>query len=96
MYAIVTAKMAGMNRPCRKRQKISEYSPVAVAVRSVGTDSPSAAATMTRFRPTLSAIGPMNGDASATAVVVALTVRLTLAAEPPKTLVKSGSKGCVA
>ena len=58
--------------------------------------SAKAAATMTRRLPHASASRPMNGAESATAAVVAVTVRLTAKWLAPKMLWNSGSSGCVA
>ena len=82
---MATPKMPGITRPCRKRQKISMDSDVAVEARSVGMASSSVAMTMTRLRPARSATSPQNGAERATPIVAALTVIPTAAFEAAKT-----------
>ena len=96
MYAMATPKMPGITSPCRKRQKISIGSDVAVDARSVGIVSSSVAVTMTRFRPTRSAISPQNGADNATPIVAALTVIPTAAFDAAKIRTSIGNSGCVA
>jgi hypothetical protein len=96
MYAIVTAKMPGVARPCTKRQKIRTWRPDEVADIRVAMPMRAAEATMTRLRPRRSAIWPTKGAARATAAVAAVTVSTTWLCEARKTFSSSGKTGCVA
>ena len=66
-----------------------------MAARQVGTASPKMADTITRLRPTMSASRPIQGAASATPTVTALTVRLVASTEAEKRSRNNGSNGCV-
>src|SRR5215472_16464548 len=93
---MITAKMPGVNTPCRKRQKRSCPKLPAVAASRVGTASRNAAGTITRFRPKQSATKPAKGAVRATASVDAVTTRLIRAGETPNALASIGSIGCAA
>jgi hypothetical protein len=58
-----------------------------------GTANPKIAVTMTRLRPMESATDPTQGDASAIAMVTALTVKLVASAEAENIRRNSGSNG---
>ena len=94
MYAMITAKIPGVNTPCRNRQKSSCPKLVAVAASSVGTASRNAAGTITRLRPKRSATTPAKGAAIATASVEAVTTRLIAAGETRNSRASIGSSGC--
>jgi len=81
--------------PCRNRQKMSWPSDVEVAERSVGMEIPSSDATMTRLRARRSASAPKIGAERATPSVAAETVMPTAVFEAWKSVVSSGSNGCV-
>ena len=69
-YASVTAKTAGMNSPCTNRhdeQRVERRR--APPRRTSPAASTKIAVTITRLRPSASASGPTNGDASAQAKV---------------------------
>ena len=72
------------------------FSVPAVDASIVAAASENAAPTITRRLPHASASLPTNGAASATAAVVAVTVRLTAKWLAPNTSWNSGSIGCVA
>ncbi len=65
----MTAKIGGSTRPCTARQKISADRLGDSPTITVGTTSTNMAATITRFRPSTSAIAPVNGAVTATASV---------------------------
>ena len=91
---MITAKIPGVNTPCRNRQKSSCPKLVAVAASSVGAASRNAAGTITRLRPKRSATTPARGAAIATARVEAVTTRLIAAAETRNSRASMGSSGC--
>src|ERR1035438_3065090 len=91
---MITAKIPGVNIPCRKRQNRSCPKLVAVAPSSVGTASRNAAGTITRLRPKRSATTPAKGAAKATASVEAVTTRLMAAAETRNSRASKGNSGC--
>src|ERR1019366_4997711 len=91
---MITAKIPGVNTPCRNRQKSSCPKLVDVAASSVGTASRNAAGTMTRLRPKRSATTPAKGAAIATASVEADTTRLIAAAETRNSRASMGNSGC--
>ncbi len=78
---MMTTITPGTNSPCMKRQKMSCRRFWEVAASSVGTVSANRDGTITFLRPMDSASRPTKGAASATAKMVALTVRLTAMAE---------------
>ena len=85
----------GTNSPWAKRQKMRACRFCEVAASRVGTARAKSAGTMTFLRPMVSAIMPVTGAMSATASVMAPTVRLTSISEAWKRRWKSGSNGCV-
>ena len=96
MYEIVTAKMPGVNTPCRKRQNSNEGSPQANAAARVEAARPKPAITMVFLRPMRSEILPAMGAVSAMPSVLAVTVRLARNAVIPSALLNTGRIGWVA
>jgi hypothetical protein len=88
---MVTAKIGGSSSPWTKRHSTIASSPGESATSTVGTTSAAVAATMTRLRPSTSATVPAKGAMSATAKVVALTVRLTARAPARNSAASTGS-----
>src|SRR3974390_1015853 len=91
---MVTAKIGGSTNPCTKRQKIIAPSVGAQAVINVGTESTTRAVTITRLRPSTSAMVPANGAVSATASVLAVMMLEISAALLPKSCDSSGRIAC--
>src|SRR6185436_60808 len=93
MYATVPANTPGVTNPRMKRQKMSWDNDVEVAASAVAIAIANADPTMTRRRPKVSASRPIPGAASATAMVGAVTVRLTANRDAWKVRASSGSSG---
>ena len=93
---MVTAKMPGVNTPCRKRQNNREGNPPANAAPSVEAARANPAITMVFLRPMRSEILPAMGAVSAMPSVLAVTVRLARNAVIPSALLNTGRIGCVA
>ncbi len=91
---MVTAKIGGSSRPWTKRQKISSWRLPDSGSITPGTSSSTMAATMTRLRPSTSAIAPVNGAVAATASVLAVMIRLAAAAPTPNSCAISGNTAC--
>ncbi len=74
---MVTAKMPGVKTPCENRQISIWVRLPDSAAPAVGTARRSADSMIVRLRPKRSATTPANGAAKATAVVEAVSSRLT-------------------
>ena len=94
IYATTTVKTGGSARPSRKRQKISNGRLGASAIITSGRVDTIIAATITRLRPSTSAMAPANGADSAIANVVAVMVRLTCAGLAANSCASDGSSDC--
>ena len=77
---MVTAKIGGSIMPCTARQKMSIGRFVARPTITVGMISANIAATITRLRPSTSAMAPVKGAVSATASVLTVMMVETSAA----------------
>ena len=77
---MVTAKIGGRIMPCTARQKMSIGRLVARPTITVGMTSANMAATITRLRPSTSAMAPVKGAVSATASVLTVMMVETSAA----------------
>ncbi|GAO02644.1 hypothetical protein PSR1_01517 [Anaeromyxobacter sp. PSR-1] len=88
--------MPGTASPCTKRQPTSAGTPGEAAVSSMGTGRNKSEATMMRRCPQRRMARPANGEASATAMVGALTVSAAAAFETANTRSSVGSSGWVA
>ena len=93
---MVVANTPGVASPCTKRHSSSCARLAEVAASAVASARRNAEATITRLRPTRSARRPTPGAARATAIVDAVTVRLTAKWVAEKTRISIGSSGWVA
>ena len=90
----MTAKIGGNTSPCTARQKMSDDRLVASPTINVGTTSTNIAATITRLRPSTSAIAPVNGAVTATAKVLTVMMVDTSAALAPNSCESKGRIDC--
>ncbi len=90
----MTAKIGGSTSPCTARQKMSADRLFASPTIKVGTTSTNIAATITRLRPSTSAIAPVNGAVSATASVLTVMMVETWAALAPNSCDSRGRIDC--
>ena len=90
----MTAKIGGSNSPWAKRQMMSDCTSCASAAPAIGTTTASIAAVITRFRPSTSAIAPVNGAVSAIASALAVMMVLISAAPTPNSRASAGNSAC--
>jgi hypothetical protein len=87
-------KTGGSASPSRKRDRISACRLGASAIITSGPVAMIMAATITRLRPSTSAIAPANGAESAMASVVAVIVKLICAGLASNSRASDGSSDC--